>query len=97
MRARLCALLVVGLLLAPLPALAAPDRSPREEGAGLAEGLWLHFVESISTLFDASEDDKGPGVDPNGLTPPLPPPPSGGFAAPEAGAVARSRTAGSAG
>ncbi len=98
MRARLFTLLVVGLLLAPMPALAAPERSAREEGSGWVEGAWSRLTESVSRLFGASEDDKGPGIDPNGVTNP-PPPPSGGLAAPspKPARVARDRAAGSRG
>jgi hypothetical protein len=98
MRARLFALLVVGLLLAPLPALAAPDRSAHEEGAGWIEGLWIRLADTVSRLFGANEDDKGPGIDPNGLTNP-PPPPSGGLAtpSPEPAKSPRGRAAGSRG
>lgn len=97
MRARLYALWVVGLLLAPVPVLAAPDRSAREEGAGGVEGAWNRLAESVSRWFGASEDDKGPGIDPNGLTNP-PPPSSGGLTAPpEPPRVPRGRAAGSLG
>lgn len=78
MRARLLALLVVGLLLAPLPVLAAPDRSAHEEGAGLVEGIWFRFADTVSRVFGGSEGpnegDHGPTIDPSGVAAPTPPP-----------------------
>lgn len=81
MRARLLTLLVVGLLLAPLPALAAPDFSAREEGAGWIEESAADLIAALANLLGKStgsnEGDHGPTIDPDGIvSPPTQPAPA---------------------
>lgn len=74
MRTRCTVLLVVALLLAPLPAVAAPQRAEPEAGTSWFDAFLLHLTEPISRLFGASEEDLGPGIDPGELESPPPPP-----------------------
>jgi len=76
MRARLVALVLVGSLLAPLPAMAAPERAEPGSSSWTVDGLLSRLAGSILRLFGASEGDLGPLVDPDGFT--APPSPSSG-------------------
>jgi hypothetical protein len=76
MRTRLSSLLAVVFLLTPLPALAAPKRAEVEPHASVIDAVLERLGGTISRLFGADEEDKGPTVDPSGLAAELPRPPS---------------------
>ncbi|MGH7339230.1 MAG: hypothetical protein ACREKH_01940, partial [Candidatus Rokuibacteriota bacterium] len=76
MRARLVALVLAGSLLAPLPAMAAPERADSEASSWTVDGLLSRLAGSISRLFGATDGDLGATVDPDGLA--APPSPSSG-------------------
>ena len=78
MRARLVALLVVGFLLAPLPVLAAAPERAGTDSSSWMEGWFSRLAGPVLNLFGTSEQDLGPSVDPNGLTPPAQPAPAEG-------------------
>jgi hypothetical protein len=78
MRTRLCALLTLVLLLAPLPALGAPESAELEARAPVIDAFLERFGDTLSRLFGADEGDQGHGVDPSGLVAPEPPGPPDG-------------------
>jgi hypothetical protein len=88
MRTRLFALVAVVLLLAPLPALAAPERGEAEPRDSVIDSVLTRLADSLSRVFGTSEEDNGPTVDPDGLVAPSPPP-AGARSEPHAAATHR--------
>ncbi len=74
MRTRLSALVAVTLLLAPSAAFAAPQRAEPEARGSVLDTVLQRLAGSVGKLFGASEEDKGPTIDPSGLVTPAPSP-----------------------